>query len=140
MQTLYTHTFDNTPNALAEFLTALPVSISCIGKETASHLELVTEEICGDLITRGYSVHGDNPISFSAADNNGALMVTITYSGTDYDPIASAPPADLLSGIAERRTKGLGLRMAKSLTDYMFHERIADKNCITFQLKPGLLQ
>lgn len=137
MTPLFHDSFFNTPDALSELLMRLHDGLTAAGipDELVYHAELTAEELAADIITNAYPERTPDSLTLDIIPHDGSLMMTLSYGGVHYDPLTRMQPVDLVSGIAGRKTKGLGLYLVRSAGDYMFYDRVQDRNVITLQLK-----
>lgn len=93
-------------------------------------LELACEEILINIVQYAYANEkGDIEARFFAQENK-AVRLEIIDTGIAFDLLKASEP-DLSKPLNERPLGGLGIHLAKNLTDEISYSRDQDKNKIT---------
>lgn len=93
-------------------------------EEDRTALELVTEEICVNIIEHGYET-GRGPITIEMVAEEDPVRLTFRDRGRAFDP-REAPAPDLDSGWEERRVGGLGWHLVREMVDELEYRRDDD--------------
>ncbi len=104
-------------------------------------LEVSVEELITNIVWYAFDDKKEYPISVIASVNNQKLSVQISDSGKPFSPL-DVPPPPKIENIETARIGGLGIFMARRLTDGMKYRRIEGKNNLTIwvDLVPTLLK
>jgi anti-sigma regulatory factor (Ser/Thr protein kinase) len=109
-------------------------------EEDLFHLELAVTEICVNIARYGYA-GGPGEMALRVWEDRGSVFVEFVDQGIPFDPRTPSPPTleALLSG---GRKGGLGIYLARRLTDSFDYRRDAGRNVVTISKKvstrPGL--
>ncbi len=79
-------------------------------------LKLAVDEACTNIIEHGYAGLPDGSIRITCESADDGLRVTIVDRGRAFAP-SELPPADVVSGWAERRVGGLGWHLIRQSVD-----------------------
>ena len=122
----------------------LPEALSFIGEHTAklgpserakSQLELAAEEIFVNIADHAYAPgHGKARILVETDEAAREVTITFVDEGIPFDPTAAPDPA-LSAPADERSPGGLGIFLAKQLTDGISYEYRDGKNILLFRKK-----
>ncbi|MBV8895407.1 MAG: ATP-binding protein [Acidobacteriaceae bacterium] len=101
--------------------------------EDINKLDLVLEELFTNLARYAYEQpdSGDVEVAYKV-EAPGRMLVQISDSGRDFNPLASDPP-DFSRGLADRPVGGLGIFLVKSIAESISYERNAGRNTISFR-------
>jgi serine/threonine-protein kinase RsbW len=96
-------------------------------------LDLVLEELFTNVARYAYEQpeSGDVEVVYRV-EAPGRLLVQISDSGRDFNPLASDPP-DFSRGLADRPVGGLGIFLVKSIAESISYHREAGRNTISFR-------
>lgn len=92
-------------------------------------LNIVIDELLGNIINYAYP-EGDGDAIFRLEEDNGYVRITFIDHGIPYNPLAKEDP-DITLSAEERRIGGLGIFMAKKLTDRMEYRYEDGRNILT---------
>ena len=107
---------------LDENLEQLPVS-----REFRHDLKLACEELLANIINHGYDESTENTVGLELAVEDDAVRITFTDAGKAFNPLATETP-DSLNDLSEG---GVGILLAKSLTDEQHYQRQEGLNVLT---------
>jgi anti-sigma regulatory factor (Ser/Thr protein kinase) len=109
--------------AVRDFLAAGGVEPRCI-----EAIDVVLEELGGNVVRHARPI--DHTMVLGVEVHSDRVLVTVEDTGAAFDPTAAPlePPA---TSLAEARTGGRGLRLIRSITQALAHERIDDRNRVT---------
>ena len=105
-----------------------------ISDRTVQKMSIVIDELLNNIITYAYDGDGDEhdiKVKADISENHGKLYVTIADDGIPFNPLEHEPP-DLTTPIEKRTIGGLGVLLAKELSDQLTYERDVDGNVVTF--------
>lgn len=105
--------------------------------DTMCHnLNLVMEEAVANVMMYAYEggADGKHPVDVDARCDGNKLQLSITDSGSDFDPTLKAD-ADVTLPLEQRREGGLGILLMRRLTDSMTHTRANGRNTLTMWVK-----
>ena len=101
--------------------------------EDINKLDLVLEELFTNVARYAYEQpeSGDVEVAYKV-EAPGRMLVEISDSGRDFNPLASDPP-DFSRGLADRALGGLGIFLVKSIAESISYQRNAGRNTISFR-------
>jgi serine/threonine-protein kinase RsbW len=104
-------------------------------------LEVSIEELITNIVWYAFEDKTKHPINVTAKAKHRKLLVDIEDSGKPFNPV-DVPPPPKIDNIETARIGGLGIFMAKRLTDGMKYRRAEGKNILTIwiNLVPTLLK
>lgn len=122
-----------TPAGISTLVLALRDTLTALGftPRQCYSAELVTEELGADIIKNTQTAE----LSLTVSGNNEQILFIVRYGGCNYDPIKNAAPVDLLSGLGDRRSRGVGIRLVRAAAEYTLHDYIEGINVLTLALK-----
>lgn len=94
-------------------------------------VKLIFDELLNNVISYGFPDKGDHEIDIKVEVTNNRLLGTISDEGIPFNPMA-APVPDINSPIKDRKKRGMGIHLVRSLVDNIFYQRRIDKNVTTF--------
>lgn len=97
-------------------------------------VKLALEEVAVNVINHGYGESG-HAFDVDLTSEPGALTIRITDEAQAFNPLTSAPEADLDASVDERRVGGLGLHLVQTMMDEMHYERVDGRNRLTLVKK-----
>ena len=149
---------DDEIDAIGEFLDRL-LAETPVGDEARSQLDVAVEEIfvnishyaygegTGEVVVRGSvtaeppHTEGPSGLAHTGAANSlrsQAAPITVTLSfedeGVAFNPLDRKPP-DLTPAVRRRQIGGLGIFLARSMSDEIGYERKDGKNILTIKKK-----
>lgn len=96
-------------------------------QKSIRQLDLAIDELFGNIAL--HSDGGDGTAEISVSIEDGTAVITLTDSGAPFDPTTIKEP-DLTASADERPIGGLGIFLARRLTDRMTYERAGEKNIL----------
>ena len=93
-------------------------------------LALALDELVGNTLTHGFAPGSPGTVTVTIAFDEGWLTVTIQDTATPFDPL-QAPPADVDLALDEREIGGLGIHLARALTDDISYRYLPGQNLLT---------
>jgi len=104
-----------------------------LDEKTLNHLLLAVEEFLQNILMHGFAGHeGARKIVIAVERKHGTIVLTIADNGRTFDP-RSFPPPDIAADIDHRRPGGLGIHLARKVTDRITYERTNDMNVLTIE-------
>lgn len=104
---------------------------------TINHVEVVLEELIGNLVRYGKSV---NQLTVAAGYRGGVIDLVIEDDGAEFDPFAQAEPPPFTS-LAEASLGGLGIPLVRRLTSSAQYARVGSgedaRNRVSVRIKNG---
>lgn len=104
---------------------------------TINHVEVVLEELIGNLVRYGNSV---NQMTVAAGYRAGVIDLVIEDDGVEFDPLAMPDPPPFTS-LAEASPGGLGIPLVKRLTSSARYDRVGSgveaRNRVSVRIKNG---
>src|SRR5215467_902656 len=103
---------------------------SHLSAATISQLRIVCDELVSNVIAHAYleGRPGDIDVRLELAGSK--VVVTVSDDGVSFNPLAAAPP-DMTLPLEQRQPGGLGIHLARSLTDEATYVRQDGRNVIT---------
>ena len=98
-----------------------------IPDEAHYHLNIVVEELVINAIKHGRCSPAEGAIEVGLWLSGQELNITITDTGTPFNPL-NAPPPDLTSSLEGRPIGGLGIHLVRSLMNSVEYERQGGEN------------
>lgn len=120
---------DNTA-AVREFVDEM-LPADCSAKVRA-HIGIVLDDLFSNIAFYAYGSGTGSAEIEADIDADGTLTVTLRDGGAAYNPLDAHDP-DITLPAEERKIGGLGIFMAKKLTDEMSYERAGGKNVLRFK-------
>ena len=96
-------------------------------------IHLVLEELAVNTVNYGFRDAADRSqgsIEILISEQTDSLRIDYLDNGTPFNPFEEAPEPDVDTGIAERRTGGLGVHFVRTMMDEVGYKREGDKNLI----------
>ncbi len=98
------------------------------GMKEQMQLDVALEEMFVNVAHYAYTPQkGDVSIELESSEDPKGVIVTLSDSGTPYNPLAREDP-DVTLSAAERQIGGLGIYMVKKSMDEVFYEHKDGKN------------
>lgn len=126
-------------NDLAE-IARLSESVEAIGRkhgiaaEILYAVNLALDEILTNIISYGYAEPGEQFIHVRLAIAADELVAEIEDEARPFNPL-EAPPPEVNALLQEKPLGGLGIHLARTMTDAMAYRRENGKNILTFRKK-----
>lgn len=102
---------------------------SGLDKTAATEIMTASEEIIVNVIHYAYP-HNAGNIKIGYDHEPDRIIVTVTDGGIPFNPL-ERPEVDTSLSIDERQEGGLGIFMAKNMTDEIIYEYKDSKNCLS---------
>ncbi|MBQ9005443.1 MAG: SpoIIE family protein phosphatase [Atopobiaceae bacterium] len=102
---------------------------------TQHQIDIAVEELFVNVCNYAYAEEekvGPCQVSYLYRPDPNTITISITDWGTPFDPLKQEDPT-LPSSVKEAKIGGLGIFMAKRLTDELTYRRDNDKNVVTFK-------
>lgn len=101
------------------------------------NMQLSAEEIAVNIINYSTAGAKDTTFEFYTYINKeeGSMIMIFTDGGIPFNPLVDSPEPDLDAPVETRRVGGLGIFMAKNLSNEMFYSRDNGKNILTLTFK-----
>lgn len=131
-------------NDLAE-IARLSESVDEIGRnygipaEILYAVNLALDEILTNIISYGYAEPGEQIIHVRLTIAAGELVAEIEDEARPFNPLAAPAPA-VDAPLPEKPLGGLGIHLARTMTDEMAYRRENGKNILTFRKKFAIAQ
>ena len=100
----------------------------------ATALNLALEEAVANVVLYAYPKDSDGIVEIGALLGEDNIEISITDSGTPFDPTAM-PDADITLSAEDRKIGGLGIHLVRNIMDSVKYERIDGKNILTMTKK-----
>ena len=125
-------TVDNLPR-VTDFISGR-LSAAGVRPKFVTQLELASEEIFVNIANYAYTPYTGNAtvrVAFTGpAESPDSAEITFIDSGKPYDPLKKNDP-DVTLSAGEREIGGLGIFMAKKVTDDIRYEYVSGQNILT---------
>jgi anti-sigma regulatory factor (Ser/Thr protein kinase) len=99
-----------------------------------SQMRLVVEELVVNVMTHAQPQRGQlrasGWVQVELRERGNQLRLVVSDNGLAFDPTAAAPP-DLHAELEDRGVGGLGIHLARQISDHMAHEALPDGNRVT---------
>jgi anti-sigma regulatory factor (Ser/Thr protein kinase) len=131
-------------NDLAE-IARLSESVDEIGRnhgiaaEVLYAVNLALDEILTNVISYGYAESGERVIQVRLTIAAGELVAEIEDDACPFNPL-EAPAPEVNAPLQEKPLGGLGIHLARTMTDGMAYRRENGKNILTFRKKFAVAQ
>lgn len=96
-------------------------------------MELVFEEIAGNIVRHGVPQGGDVHVEISVSFDTGRILMLFSDDGIAFDPCGRSA-ALLPKSLEEAPDGGFGLTIVRRVATSMQYERTAIHNCLTVTL------
>src|SRR5215813_11019714 len=103
---------------------------SHLSAATISQLRIVCDELVSNVIAHAYPEGRPGDIDVRLEFAGSKVVVTVSDDGVSFNPLAVAPP-DMTLPLEQRQPGGLGIHLARSLTDEVTYARQDGRNVIT---------
>lgn len=101
------------------------------GMKAQMQIEVAVEELFVNIASYAYPP-GSGSVTIEYSCENGVAEITLTDSGTPYDPLAKEDP-DITLSVQERPIGGLGILMVKKTMDDMSYRSENGCNILTIK-------
>ena len=101
------------------------------GMKAQMQIEVAVEELFVNIASYAYPP-GSGSVTIEYSCENGVAEITLTDSGTPYDPLAKEDP-DITLTVQERPIGGLGILMVKKTMDDMSYRSENGCNILTIK-------
>jgi anti-sigma regulatory factor (Ser/Thr protein kinase) len=95
-------------------------------------LNLTLEEILTNIISYGYTDSVEHEITVRLSVQSGEMRVDVEDDGQPFDPL-EAPKPDTTKPLEERAVGGMGIHLARKLTDGLEYQRHEGKNLLVLR-------
>lgn len=102
-----------------------------ISADRAADLELCLNELVTNIIHHAYLDDRDHEIRIALERAPGEIRTTIEDDGRPFDPLKSVLPEPARS-LEKASIGGWGIPIVRALADHIVHERVDEKNRLTF--------
>jgi anti-sigma regulatory factor (Ser/Thr protein kinase) len=102
---------------------------NCVPDAARQAADLALEEHLTNVLTYGFTEGEERWISVRLRVRNNTLCVTVTDTGSPYDPL-DAPAVDTSIPLEEKPIGGLGVHLMKQVMDNLSHTREGRKNVL----------
>lgn len=92
-------------------------------------IDLSLEEMATNIIKYGYDDKQRHEIIVGLDIGNNQITLTLEDDGHEFNPL-DAKEADLTTGLSERQVGGVGILLARSMTDSIFYVRKNERNIV----------
>ncbi|MFA7229921.1 MAG: ATP-binding protein [Victivallaceae bacterium] len=92
-------------------------------------IDLSLEEMATNIIKYGYDDKQKHEITVGLAIGNNQIALTLEDDGHEFNPL-DAQEADLTTGLSERQVGGVGILLARSMTDSICYVRKNERNIV----------
>lgn len=116
---------------LGDFIKGISARLG-LGDRPSKDLRLALEEAVVNVIDYAYPAEAEGEVTVRARSDGKKLELTVSDDGVPFDPTA-APVPDLSVSATDRPAGGLGIFLARSLTDALRYERREGKNRLTLE-------
>jgi phosphoserine phosphatase RsbU/P len=121
-------------NDISEISKAVDLVADFAGKngfsgELIGEISVSLEELVHNIIAYGYDDEDEHIISIRMGVRDGEMFIEIIDDGRAFDPL-QAPAADTKKTLEEREEGGLGIHIARGMTDRMEYRREAGRNVL----------
>ena len=120
---------------LSEFISGFCAAHGVAEREGLD-LTLALEEIVSNVMRHGTPDDGKSMIRVSVQMAEGLITAGVEDDGPAFDPL-EAPAPDLNAPLEERRPGGLGILLARSMTDSMEYARVGHANVLVMTKRVG---
>jgi len=94
-------------------------------------LQLAADEIFTNIASYAYGAEGGS-VSIEVIRDATTVIITFTDSGMPFNP-ENLPPPDISLDLSDRKIGGLGIYLARQLTDRLTYRRDDGKNILTIK-------
>lgn len=108
-----------------------------LGEDLQGRLNLALDELITNSVSYALPEVAEPEMCLRLALAHGQVVAQIEDNGAEFDPFEEATEPDTSLGLTERKIGGLGVFLAKQLTDSSTYERVGDRNRITLQIVIG---
>ncbi|MDR2158005.1 MAG: ATP-binding protein [Holosporaceae bacterium] len=98
-----------------------------ISTKKCHDITLILDEIVTNIIKYAYTDKKEHQITLSIQKKKECVSIKLTDDGIHFDPLSQITP-DVTSSIEKRQIGGLGIFIAKQLSDAIAYSRINEKN------------
>jgi len=103
-----------------------------LSSEKINQLILAVEEIFINITSYANFKNTGQKIKIAVESAENSIKVSFSDRGTPFNPL-KFPPPDLKTGIDKRELGGVGIYLAKKMTDKISYERKGDTNCLVME-------
>src|SRR5262249_27689209 len=107
-----------------------------VGAEDLFAIKLALDEVVTNVIRYGHEDAGEHEIVIRIAREGGDLAVEVDDDGRPFDPLGVAEP-DVDKPLEERPLGGLGIHLARKMTDRLQYRREGNRNVLTMRRSSG---
>src|SRR5262245_9856759 len=105
-----------------------------VGARDLFAIKLALDEVVTNVIRYGHEDGGEHEIVSRIAREGGALAAEVDDDGRPFDPLNVAEP-DVDKPLEERPLGGLGIHLARKMTDQLQYRRQGNRNVLTMRKK-----
>ena len=92
-----------------------------LGQDDVAKLELDVDEACANVMEHAHGHDSNKEVTVRATFDAATLRIEVVDEGQGFDPTV-VPTTSVEQMVHDRRTRGLGLRVMKSLMDEVSYE------------------
>lgn len=100
-----------------------------------NNVMLAAEEAVVNVINYATPANNDDTVDFRLLCNDGAVEISVSDSGPEFDPLRQAPEVDTDLPLEERKVGGLGIFLIRSLAETVEYARKDGRNILKIKLK-----
>lgn len=110
-------------------------ALNNLSAKRVNDLQLIMEELVVNAITHGFPQGGEHVIHVDLYFEGGRIITRMVDDGIEFNPLNAAPP-DTSSRVPERAIGGLGIHLAKVISDKLEYRREGNRNILRVEIKP----
>ena len=114
---------------MTDFITDIAESLQMTPSDTMQ-VNLAVEEAVVNVMNYAYPEGTKGDVNIAATADGQQLILTITDSGTPFDPTARSE-VDITQPLDERPIGGLGIHLVRNIMDAVSYQRVGDTNQLT---------
>jgi sigma-B regulation protein RsbU (phosphoserine phosphatase) len=114
---------------MTDFITDIAESLQMTPSDTMQ-VNLAVEEAVVNVMNYAYPEGTKGDVNIAATADGQQLTLTITDSGTPFDPTARSE-VDITQPLDERPIGGLGIHLVRNIMDAVSYQRVGDTNQLT---------
>ena len=107
-----------------------------IGARDLFAIKLALDEVVTNVIRYAHDDAGDHEIVVRLGREGGEMAAEVEDEGRPFDPLQVGAP-DLAAPLEERQVGGLGIHLARQMTDRLEYRRQGDHNVLTMRRTLG---
>jgi len=107
-----------------------------LSQEAAERVELIAEELVLNIANHGYQGN-KGPVAMELFDEGPGIRIRLIDQAPPFDPTVQVSP-DCSVPLSERPLGGLGIVLARGLSDDMRYHRAGDRNVLDVSVRPRM--